>query len=125
MGYQPKLILGRVKGTGYPIDGRDLLFSLWDYDNYESYHLSGWRGDDDEVAMQTIYRSEKEAGLCLYDSFEDFSRAWKAGEYEPECTFCLAPENVEVIAVMQEEQRSRNEGMMMDGKEGAENGKTQ
>lgn len=117
MGYQPKLILGKVKGTGYPIDGLELYFSLWDYDNYESYHLSGWQNDDVEAVMLTIYRSEKEAGLCLYDSFEDFARAWKAGEYEPECTFCLAPENVDVVEVIQEEQRSSDEDAMMDGKE--------
>lgn len=116
MGYQPKLIRGRVKDTGYPIDGQELMFSLWDYDNYESYHLSGWSEDDDEAVMQTIHHSEEEAGLCLYDSFEDFARAWKNGEYEPECTFCLALENVEVMAIIQEEQRSNDEGTAMDGK---------
>lgn len=39
--YKPKLIRGKVKGIEYPIDGRELFFSLWDYDNYESYHLGG------------------------------------------------------------------------------------
>lgn len=105
MGYQPKLIRGKVKGTGYPIDGLELYFSLWDYDNYESYHLSGWQNDDEEAVMKTIFHSENEAGLCLYDSFEDFARAWKADEYEPECTFCLAPENVDVVEVIQKKKR--------------------
>ncbi len=49
MGYQPKIIRGRVKDTGYPIDGLGLYFSLWDYDNYESYHLVGWNKEDDEA----------------------------------------------------------------------------
>lgn len=110
MGYQPKIIRGKMKGTGYPIDGRELIFSLWDYDNYESYHLSGWSEGDDEAVMKTIYRSEEEAGLCLYDSFEDFARVWKAGDYEPDGVFCLTPDNVEVLEVIRAERRSNSEG---------------
>ncbi len=122
MGYQPKIIRGKVKGTGYPIDGRVLLFSMWDYDNYESYHLSGWREEDDEAAMLTIYQSENEAGFCVYDTLEDFTRAWKAGEYEPEGTFCLAPDNVDVLEIIQEEKRSSGEGSKMGGEDGENNG---
>lgn len=117
MSYQPKIIRGKVKGTGYPIDGRVLIFSLWDYDNYESYHLSGWSEDDDETVMQTIYSSEEEAGFCLYDSFEDFARAWKTEGYEPQGVFCLALENVDVVAIMQEEKRPSNEDTIMNGKD--------
>lgn len=109
MGYQPKLIRGKVKCTGYPIDGRELILSLWDYDNYKSYHLSGWCDDDDEAVMQTIYRSENEAGFCVYATLEDFARVWEAGEYEPEGVFCLAPDNTEVLEVIRKEQRSINE----------------
>ena len=105
MGYSPKLIEGKVKDTGYPIDGCVLLFSLWDYDNYEYYHLSGWRKDYDEAVMQTIYQSEKEAGLCLYDSLEDFAEAWKAGEYEPECSFNLPLDKVNELKVVKEERK--------------------
>lgn len=118
MGYQPKLIRGRVKDTGYPIDGRELLLSLWDYDNYESYHLGGWRDDDDEAVMLTIHKSEEEAGLCVYNTLEDFAEAWEAGEYEPEGTFCLAPDHVDVLEVIQEEKRSSGEGTKMSGKDG-------
>ena len=56
--------------------------------------------------MLTIYQSEEEAGLCVYDTLEDFTRAWKAGEYEPDGVFCLAPDNVDVLEVIQEEKRS-------------------
>lgn len=118
MGYQPKIIRGRVKGTGYPIDGRELLFSLWDYDNYESYHLSGWREDDDEAVMLTIHQSEEEAGLCLFDSLEDFAGAWEVGGYEPDGVFCLDPDNVNVLEIIQEEKRSSE----MDGKDGESDG---
>lgn len=106
MGYQPKIIRGKVKGTGYPIDGRELLFSLWDYDNYESYHLSGWRDDDDEAVMLTIHQSEEEARICVYDTLEDFASAWEEGEYEAEGAFCLAPDNVDVLEIIQEEKQS-------------------
>lgn len=121
MEYQPKLIRGKVKGTGYPIDGQELLFSMWYYDNYESYHLSGWREDDDEAVMQTIYRSEEEAGLCLYNTWEEFTRAWKAGDYEPDCVFCLDLASVDVLEVIREEQRSINEDTIMNGKDGNTN----
>lgn len=117
MGYQPKIIRGRVKYTGYPIDGLELYFSLWDYDNYESYHLAGWNKEDDEAVMLTMHQSEEEAGLCLYDSSESFAKAWKSGEYEPECTFCLAPDKVEVLEVIQGEKRSNGESTNMDGKD--------
>lgn len=116
MEYQPKIIRGKVKGTGYPIDGLELIFSLWDYDNRESYHLSLWNKEDDEAVMMTIYQSEEEAGLCLYDTLEEFTRACKAGEYEPDGVFCLAPGNVDVLEVIQEEKRSSDKCPKMDGK---------
>lgn len=124
MGYQPKIIRGKVKDTGYPIDGRALLFSLWDYDNYESYHLCGWQNDDDEAVMLTIYRSEEEAGIGLYDTLEEFTRAWKAEEYEPDGVFCLFPDNVEVLEVIQAKRRSDSEGAKNDRKDGETNGRT-
>lgn len=123
MGYQPKIIRGRVKGTGYPIDGRELLFSMWDYDNYKSFHLFSWNKEDDETVMLTIHQSEEEAGFCVYDTLEDFARAWKAGEYEPGGSFCLAPDNVDVLEVIQEERRSSDKGAKMDGT-GDQNDKT-
>ena len=51
MEYKPKVITGKVTGTGWPIDGHVLWFSQWDYDNHESWHLYGWEDSEDEVAM--------------------------------------------------------------------------
>ena len=103
MGYKPKIITGRVNGTGWPIDGHVLYFSMWDYDNRESWHLYGWQDEDGEAVMQTIFTTETETGLCNYNTLEDFAEAWKAGKWEPQASFCLPLDKVEVVEVKQEE----------------------
>jgi len=105
MGYKPKIIAGKVTGTGWPIDGHVLYFSQWDYDNYDSWHLYSWDDADDEAVMLTVWQTENEAGLSLYDTLEDFTAAWKAKEWEPDGVFCLELNQVEVIEVIQEEQK--------------------
>lgn len=103
MEYKPRIVSGRVKETGWPIDGHVLYFSQWDYDNHESFHLYGWDDADDEAVMLTVYQTETEAGLCLSDTLEDFTKVWKAKEWEPQGSFCLPLEKVEVLNVEQEE----------------------
>ncbi len=103
MAYQPKIVTGIVTGTGWPIDGHLLYFSLWDYDNYESYHLYGWDDEHDEAVMQTIFTTETAAGLCTYDTLETFSEIWKAKKWEPQGAFTLPLDKVEDIEVKQEE----------------------
>lgn len=100
MQYRPKIIKGTVKGTGWPIDGHTLYFSQWDYDNRESWHLYGWDEPDDEAVMQTTYQTETAAGLCLYDTLEGFTEAWKAKKWEPQGAFCLTLEQVDVVEVL-------------------------
>ena len=99
MQYRPKIIKGTVKGTGWPIDGHTLYFSQWDYDNRESWHLYGWDEPDDESVMQTTYQTETAAGLCLYDTLEGFTEAWKAKKWEPQGAFCLTLEQVDAEAM--------------------------
>ena len=103
MDYKPKIIKGTIKGTGWPIDGHTLHFSLWDYDNYDSWHLYGWDDADDEAVMLTIWKTENEAGLSLDDTLEDFTKRWKAKKWEPQGAFCLDLDKVEVVEVVQEE----------------------
>lgn len=103
MGYKPKIITGKVTGTGWPIDGHVLYLAMWDYDR-ESWHLYGWDDADDEAVMQTMYQTETEAAMCLYDTLEDFAKAWKAKEWEAQGVFCLDLDKVEVLEVKQEEQ---------------------
>lgn len=105
MGYKPKVIKGKVKNTGMPIDGHVLYLSLWDYDKYGSYHLYSWDDEETEAVMQTMYQAETAAGFCSYDSLEQFCEAWKSGEYEPYGVFCIDLDKVEVLEVIQEEQK--------------------
>lgn len=104
MAYKPKIITGRVVGTGWPIDGHVLYFSQWDYDNRESWHLYGWDDADDEAVMLTMYQTEADAGIFL-NTQEIFTKMWRAKEWEPVGAFCLPLDRVEVVEVKQEEER--------------------
>lgn len=99
--YKPEIVEGIVKGTGWAIDGKTLVLSLWDYDDHESWHLYGWPDEADRAVMETMFITETAAGMCLYDTMEEFAEHWK--EWEPEGSFCIPLENVEVIRVIQEE----------------------
>lgn len=99
--YKPKIVEGKISGTGWPIDGHTLILSLWDYDNHESWHLAYWTDKDDPVVMETMYITETAAGLCLYDTLEEFIEHWP--EWEPEGSFCIPLENVEVLRILQTE----------------------
>lgn len=103
MEYKPKVITGKVTGTGWPIDGHVLWFSQWDYDNRESWHIYGWEDSEDEAVMQTVFQTETEAGLCPFDTLEKFAENWKAKKWEPQGSFCLPLDKVEVLEVKQEE----------------------
>ena len=105
MGYKPRVLKGKVKGTGWPIDGHVLYFSQWDYDNHGSYHLYGWDDPDDEAVKETMYRSEVDAGLNAYDTREEFEELWASKKWEPSGAFCLELDQVEVVEVLQEEER--------------------
>lgn len=98
MNYKPRIVSGRVKGTGWPIDGHVLYFSQWDYDKYESFHLYGWDDADDEAVMLTMYQNEE-----IETSLRTFVEMWKAKKWEPRGPFCLPLEKVEVLNVEQEE----------------------
>ena len=104
MAYKPKIVTGKVTGTGWPIDGHVLYFSLWDYDR-EFWHLYGWEDEDDEAVMLTIFQTETEAGCCSCDTLEAFTEMWKAKQWEPSGAFCLPLDQVEVQEVKQEEEK--------------------
>lgn len=99
--YKPKIIEGKIKNTGYPIDGHILTLSIWEYDNYDSWHLFGWPDGSDRAVMETMFLAETEAGMCAEDTLEEFAEHWS--EWEAQGTFCLPLENVEVLRTVQEE----------------------
>lgn len=104
--YLPKIIEGKISNTGWPIDGHTLILTSWDYDNYESWHLYKWKPEDERAVIETVFITETEAGMCLYDTLEEFAERWK--EWEPEGSFCIPLENVEVIKVLQEERKEND-----------------
>lgn len=131
MTYQPKVVRCRLKMGGKSIeeiraqytgqgmtyrdfeniqraneqfDGLVLLLSLWDWDNYESYHLHNWEPTDDERMMKGIYYSEQVHPYTIYkNDFERFRLDWKAGNYESPGVLNFAPADVEEIEVICEE----------------------
>lgn len=107
MAYKPKIVTGKVAGTGWPIDGHVLYFSQWDYDR-DSWHLYGWDDADDEAVMLTVWQTENEAGLSTCDTLEAFTEMWKANEWEPQGAFVLPLDQVEVVEVKQEEEPDEN-----------------
>lgn len=105
MDYSPKIIKGRVSGTGWPIDGHTLYFSLWDYDRYGCYHIHAWTEEADEAVMRTLYEAEEAEGMCCCDTLQEFEKLWKSGKYDPGGVFTVELDKVEVLEVVQEERK--------------------
>lgn len=95
-----KIIKGKVHDTGLPIDGCVLYFSKWNND--KDYYLYTWDKSLDDVVMQTMYKTEEEAGIGLYESMEEFEEAWKKDEWQSQGEFCLKPDAVDAIEVVKE-----------------------
>ena len=73
-------------------DGVRCRLSLWEWDNYESYHLDDWDAPDDE-------RIEK----LIESALEEAKKAWGtngnlAAYIEPEYVVRLTPEEADEIA---------------------------
>ena len=60
---------------------------------------------DDAAVMLTMFQTEREAGLCSCDTLTAFAEKWLAKEWQPEGAFCLELDQVEVVEVMQEEEK--------------------
>ena len=107
--------LENVQRANEQFDGALVLLSLWEDDNYESYHLFKWDEADDEKMMMGMYYAEQTNPFpCYIDRQSDFIADWKAGNYELTCVFCFQPCDVEEIEVISEEVK---EDEKADGKE--------
>lgn len=119
MGYKPKIVAGRVTGTGYAIDGHVLYLSQWDYDNGEFWHLYGWDAAADNAVMETMYaveKEEREKGKIPIVAWVEFARTWKEGKYKPLAEFVVPFDVVEVLEVKQEETRDeKRDGLIANG----------
>jgi hypothetical protein len=140
-GYRPKIVKARLKTGGKSIseireqnkgqgltyrdfeniqkaneqfDGLVIYLSLWEYDNYSSYHLYGWDNKDDERMMMGMYCAEQIHPAPQYKGkLEEFIADWKAKAYDPGCVFGFEHSDVEELEVIQEEVKE----VRQDGKE--------
>lgn len=125
MGYLPKTIIGKVnadvltdedvkKGCINEIEinackefykklnGLEILVELWDYDNYDSFHLAGHRPEDDETVMEAFWILED-----VFGSLEraEFINQWKKQEYDSGGVTVFPLKCIEEIRVIREEQK--------------------
>lgn len=89
------------------IDGIELYLSLWAYDKYESYHLSNWKDEVDNVMMKAFWIFEKEFGV--YDDYEAYKKDWKEGEYDSGGSIVFPKSCVEELEVICEESNELSE----------------
>lgn len=89
-----ELYKGTVVNTGWPIDGHELLFGLWDYDNGSCYHLYFWADEDDEAVMMTMFRTLVDAGFICEEDKNEFIMVWKDGMFDE--VYCPGPFCIEL-----------------------------
>lgn len=136
--YRPKVIRGRLKtggktaeqlvneNSGYSMEAEELVslkkgydlfdglavaLSLWDYDNYSSYHLLSWDKKDDKKVMEAIYQFEQDSVFGSYQHMhKKFVEDWNNNQYSADGVLCFELEDVEVLEVLQEEVKEDNDG---------------
>lgn len=103
-GFTCKQMKAMVRQNNY-FDGLVLYLSLWNYDNYESWHLWNWDNEVDEKVMLALYEAEQYHPLLRYkNNFEQFKKDWENKEYDPGCSFTFPLDQVEILEVIQEEE---------------------
>lgn len=83
------------------LEGAELYLSLWDFDNYQSYHLRSWGKDSDDKVKAAFWEWEKAFGM--YDNFNEFQDDWKEGEYDCGGSVIFPKKYAEVLEVVNEE----------------------
>lgn len=93
-----------IQRANEEFDGAILYLSLWDYDDYESYHIHDWNKEMDGKMMMGIYYAEQTHPFPRYKGkLEEFISDWKSNKYDPGCSMCFDKEDVEELEVVQEE----------------------
>ncbi len=91
-----RVVTARIKGTGWPVDGHILYLAKLQYDP-EYWHLWGWDEEADEAVMETVWQTENEAGMSMYESKDEFVKAWKDHTWEAQGAFTFAADQVEDV----------------------------
>lgn len=109
--------LETVKKSLDLFDGVTLHLSQWEYDGGTDYHVLSWEKSVDEQVKEATYWAEQTNPFPRYlNNRAVFEADWEAGEYDPGCPFIFWPEDVEELAVIQEEQKEeRKEEPADDG----------
>ena len=112
MAYKPKIVAGKVKDTGYAMDGHVIYFIMWDYDR-EFWRICGWDEADDYAVMETMYDIEVDDGICEFETFGAFAENWKAKKWRPRVDYAFPLDKVEVLEVKQEEEPNETREKMI------------
>ncbi|MCI8935202.1 MAG: hypothetical protein HFE80_12000 [Clostridiaceae bacterium] len=98
--------LETVKKSLDLFDGVTMHLSQWEYDGGEDYHVLSWEKSMDARIKEAVYWAEQTNPWQRYlNDRAAFERDWEAGEYDPGCSFTFCPQDVEELAVIQEEQK--------------------
>lgn len=98
--YQPFTVWGVADGTGTPLDGLCLLYTLWNWDGYDCFHLSG-AADDDEAGAAAIMKTMHDADDAYSDMpIEEFKKIWDAGDYDAPGAYTVEINHVRIIEVV-------------------------
>lgn len=89
---------GEVHDTGWPIDGKTLVFRR--SEKPRGYILINWKGRDDDAVRDTMFLTACLAGYELEETREEFMDEWAAGQYEPPGIFVLDDDKVTVKAYL-------------------------
>ncbi len=94
-----------IQRANEQFDGLILPLTLWEYDDYSTYHLFTWDKADDERMMMALYYSEQTHPYPRYkDALDEFKATWAAGEYDSGgCVIVFDQRDVEEIEVISEE----------------------
>lgn len=90
-------IKGRVKDTGWPIDGHVLFFNKWKYDDESCWHLYSWEDVDGDAVRDTFFITLVAGGFLSENDKEEFYASWENGEPETPGPFTLELNQVEVL----------------------------
>ena len=94
-----------IQKSGNEFDGLVVLLSLWSYDNHKNYHLHNWNVKDDKKVMLALFYAEQVRPFTRYkNDFAKFRLEWEAGSYEPVGFLTFAPEEVEELETVSEEE---------------------